>query len=63
MIYIYYIIQVIITEFWRYSYKEISIYIYIAGIVLVFAIMGSSATSLFSKSVTEEAEVKLKSER
>src|SRR5215208_3914034 len=32
----------------------------IAGVALVLAILGSSATSLFSNSITEEAEVKMK---
>ena len=41
------------------SSKLVIIFI-IAGVVLVLAIMGSSATNLFSKSVLEEAQVKIK---
>jgi hypothetical protein len=50
------------VSFDNISFSKLAFIFIIAGIVLVFAIMGSSATSLFSKSVTEEAEVKLKSE-
>ena len=41
------------------SFSKLAIIFIIAGVVLVLAIMGSSATNLFSKSVTEEAQVKL----
>jgi flagellar basal body-associated protein FliL len=44
------------------SFSKLVIIFIIAGVVLVMAIMGSSATNLFSKSVTEEAEVKIKQE-
>ena len=42
------------------SFSKLAIIFIIAGVVLVLAIMGSSATNLFSKSVTEEAQVKIK---
>ena len=42
------------------SFSKLAIIFIIAGVVLVLAIMGSSATNLFSNSVTEEAQVKIK---
>ena len=43
------------------SFTKLAIIFIIAGVVIVFAIMGSSATNLlFSDSITEEAEVKMK---
>ena len=42
------------------SFSKLAIIFIIAGVVLVLAIMRSSATNLFSKSVTEEAQVKIK---
>ena len=42
------------------SFSKLAIIFIIAGVVLVLAIMWSSATNLFSKSVTEEAQVKIK---
>lgn len=44
------------------SFSKLAIIFIIAGVVLVLAILGSSATSLFSESITEEAEVKMKQE-
>ena len=44
------------------SFSKLAIIFIIAGVVLVMAIMGSSAINLFSKSITEEAEVKIKQE-
>ena len=44
------------------SFSKLALIFIIAGVVLVMAIMGSSATNLFSKSITEEAEVKIKHE-
>jgi len=44
------------------SFTKLAIIFIIAGVVLVFAIMGSSATNLFSDSITEETEVKMKQE-
>ena len=42
------------------SFGKLAIIFIIAGVVLVLAIMGSSATNLFSKKITEEAEVTIK---
>ena len=42
------------------SYGKLAIIFIVAGVVLVLAIMGSSATSLFSQSITEDAKVKIK---
>ena len=42
------------------SFGKLAIIFIVAGVVLVFVILGSSATSLFSDSTTEEAEVKMK---
>jgi hypothetical protein len=42
------------------SFSKLAIIFIVAGVVLVFVILGSSATSLFSDSITEEAEVKMK---
>ena len=44
------------------SYSKLAIIFIIAGVVLVMTILGSSATSLFSDSITEEATVKMKQE-
>ena len=44
------------------SFSKLALIFIIAGVVLVMAIMGSSAINLFSKSITEEAEVKIKHE-
>ena len=42
------------------SFSKLAIIFIIAGVVLVMAIMESSAISLFSASITEETEVKMK---
>jgi hypothetical protein len=42
------------------SFSKLAIIFIVAGVVLVFVILGSSATSLFSDSITEDAEVKMK---
>jgi hypothetical protein len=42
------------------SFGKLAIVFIIAGVILVFAIMGSSATNLFSENITEEAEVTIK---
>ena len=42
------------------SFSKLAIIFIIAGVVLVMAILGSSAISLFSASITEETEVKMK---
>jgi flagellar basal body-associated protein FliL len=42
------------------SFGKLAIIFIVAGVVLVLAIMGSSATSLFSQSITEDAKVKIK---
>ena len=42
------------------SFGKLAIIFIVAGVVLVLAIMGSSATNLFSQSVTEDAKVKIK---
>ena len=42
------------------SFGKLAIIFIIAGVVLVVAILGPSATNLFSDSITEEAEVKMK---
>jgi hypothetical protein len=47
-------------SFEEISLKKLAIIFIIAGVVLVFALMGSSVTNLFSASITEEAEVKMK---
>ena len=44
------------------SFSKLAVIFIIAGVALVLAILGSSATSLFSASITEEAEVKMKQE-
>ncbi len=57
-----YTIQLIIMSFDNISFSKLAIIFIIAGVVFVLAILGSSATSLFSESITEEAEVKMKQE-
>jgi len=42
------------------SFSKLAIIFIVAGVVLVLAILGTSATSIFSNSITEEAEVKMK---
>lgn len=42
------------------SPAKLAIIFIIAGVVLVLAIMGSSATNLFSENITEEAKVTIK---
>jgi flagellar basal body-associated protein FliL len=42
------------------SFGKLAIIFIVAGVVLVLAIMGSSATNLFSQGVTEDAKVKIK---
>jgi hypothetical protein len=42
------------------SYSKLAIVFIIAGVVLVIAIMGSSATNLFSENITEDAKVTIK---
>ena len=42
------------------SFNKLAIIFIIAGVVLVLVILGSSATSLSSVSITEETEVKMK---
>lgn len=42
------------------SFGKLAIIFIVAGVVLVLAIMGSSATNLFSQSITEDAKVKIK---
>jgi hypothetical protein len=42
------------------SFGKLAIIFIVTGVVLVLAIMGSSATSLFSQSITEDAKVKIK---
>jgi hypothetical protein len=42
------------------SFSKLAVIFIVAGVVLVFVILGSSATSLFSDSITEDAEVKMK---
>jgi hypothetical protein len=42
------------------SYGKLAIVFIVAGVVLVIAIMGSSATSLFSANITEDAKVTIK---
>jgi hypothetical protein len=44
------------------SYSKLAIIFIIAGVILVMAILGSSATSLLSDSITEKAAVKMKQE-
>ena len=44
------------------SFGKLAIIFIIAGVILVLAIMGSSATKLFSQSITEDAQVKIKHE-
>ena len=41
------------------SFSKLAIIFIVAGVVLVFVILGSSATSIFSDSITEDAEVKM----
>ena len=41
------------------SFGKLALIFIVAGVVLVLAIMGSSATNLFRQSVTEDATVKL----
>src|SRR5215510_4942280 len=47
-------------SFQNISIQKLAIIFIVAGVVIVFAIMGSSAKSLFSNSITENANVKLK---
>jgi hypothetical protein len=47
-------------SFQNISIQKLAIIFIVAGVVIVFAIMGSSAKSLFSNSVTEKVNVKLK---
>ena len=47
-------------SFENISFGKLAIIFIIAGIVLVIAIMGSSAKNLFSGSITDEAIVKIK---
>ena len=42
------------------SFGKLAIIFIVAGVVLVLAIMGSSATNLFSQSITEDTKVKIK---
>ena len=42
------------------SFGKLAIIFIGAGVVLILAIMGSSATNLFRQSVTEDATVKIK---
>ena len=42
------------------SFGKLAIIFIVAGVVLVLAIMGSSATNLFSQIITEDAQVKIK---
>ena len=42
------------------SYGKLAIVFIIAGVVLVFVIMGSSATNLFSENSAEEADITIK---
>ena len=58
----YYTIQLIIMSFDNISFSKLAIIFIIAGVALVLAILGSSATSLFSESITEEGKVKMKQE-
>jgi hypothetical protein len=44
------------------SFGKLALIFIVAGVVLVLAIMGSSATNLFRQSVTEDATVKIKHE-
>ena len=44
------------------SFGKLALIFIVAGVVLVLAIMGSSATNLFRQSVTEDATVKIKYE-
>jgi len=44
------------------SFGKLAIIFIVAGVVLVLAIMGSSATNLFSQSVTEDTKVKIKNQ-
>ena len=44
------------------SFGKLELIFIVAGVVLVLAIMGSSATNLFRQSVTEDATVKIKQE-
>jgi flagellar basal body-associated protein FliL len=44
------------------SFGKLAIIFIVAGVILVLAIMGSSATNLFSQSVTEDAKVTIKHE-
>jgi hypothetical protein len=47
-------------SFENISFGKLAFIFIIAGVVLVIAIMGSSATNLFSGSITDEAIVKIK---
>ena len=47
-------------SFQNISIQKLAIIFIVAGVVIVFAIMGSSAKSLFSNSITENVNVKLK---
>ncbi len=42
------------------SFSKLAIIFIVAGVVLVLVILGSSATTLFSNSITEYAQVKMK---
>ena len=47
-------------SFQNISPKKLAIIFVVAGVVIVFALLGSSAKSLFSSSVTENVNIKLK---
>jgi hypothetical protein len=47
-------------SFENISFGKLAVIFIIAGVVLVLAIMGSSATNLFSGNITEEAKVTIK---
>ena len=47
-------------SFQNISIQKLAIIFIVAGVVILFAIMGSSAKSLFSSSITENVNVKLK---
>lgn len=47
-------------SFQNISIKKLAIIFIVAGVVIVFAIMGTSARNLFSQSITETVAVKIK---
>ena len=51
---------ILIMSFEGISFGKLAIIFNGAGVVLILAIMGSSATNLFRQSVTEDATVKIK---